>query len=240
MIASRRRHCRCQSGFTLLEVILAMMLACLLSVAMYKSAFVAFNARKTAMTASDPIRAVSIAADLVRRDLESVPPPTGILAGPFQGTHSAGPNGSDNDTLTFFTIAADPSAALPQNAAQDNPLSDGIRKIELGLRSDVQPPTLVRHVTRNLMPGQDANVEEEILARDVRGLSIRYFDGTNWQEDWDSTVVGDVLPVAVAITVELNDPDHPAPQPSQRKTTRVIALPCAKILDTATGTGGTQ
>ena len=236
MTLLRARHRR--SGVTLLEVILAMMLACLLSVAMYKNFFVAYNARKTAMTASDPIRAVSIAADLVRRDLESVPPPTGILAGPFQGTHQAGPNGSDNDTVTFYSIAADPSASLPQNAVNDNPLTDGIRKIELGVRTDLQPPALVRHVTRNLMSSQEAKVEEEILARDVRGLSLRYFDGTNWQEDWDSTVVGDVLPVAVAITVELNDPDHPAPMPSQRKTTRVIALPCARILDTATG--GTQ
>jgi general secretion pathway protein J len=233
------RH-RSHRGFTLLEVILAMLLASLLAVSMYGAMHVAFGARKTAMTASDPLRAVSIAADLVRHDLESVPPPTGILAGPFQGTHSAGPSGSDNDTLTFYSIASDPSASNPQNATQDNPLSDGIRKIELGVRTDMQPPALVRHVTRNLMPGQEAKVEEEVLARDVRGLSLRYFDGTNWQEDWDSTVVGDVLPVAVAITVELNDPDHPAPQPSARKTTRMIALSCARILDTAGTSGGTQ
>jgi type II secretion system protein J len=226
-------------GFTLLEVILAMLMASLLAVGMYQAMHVAFGARKTALTASDPVRAVAIAADLVRNDLQSVPPPTGILAGPFQGTHQSGPNGSDNDNLTFYTIAADPSASNPQNATQDNPLSEGIRKVELGIRSDAQPPALVRRVTRNLMPGQEAKVEEEILARDVRGLSLRYFDGSNWQTDWDSTTVGDVLPLSVAVTVELNDPDHPAPAPSMRKTTRMISLPCAKLSDAATA-GVTQ
>jgi type II secretion system protein J len=229
-----------RSGFTLLEVILAMLLATMLAVSMYGAMHVAFGARKTALTASDPIRDVSIAADLLRRDLESVPPPTGILAGPFQGQHQSGAAGSDNDTLTFYTIGADPGASLAQNAQQDNPMAEGIRKIDLGIRTDVQPPVLVRHITRNLLPSQDPNVEEEVLARDVRGLTLQYYDGQNWQTDWDSTVVGDVLPVAVAITIELNDPDHPAPQPSERKITRVVALPCARILDTAgTGTGGT-
>src|SRR5262245_60354212 len=98
MTARARQH-----GFTLLEVILAMLMASLLAVGMYQAMHVAFGARKTALSASDPIRAVAIAADLVRNDLQSVPPPTGILAGPFQGAHQSGPNGSDNDTLTFYT-----------------------------------------------------------------------------------------------------------------------------------------
>jgi hypothetical protein len=48
-----------------------------------------------------------------------------------------------------------------------------------------------------------------------------------------------VLPLSVAVTVELNDPDHLAPAPSMRKTTRMISLPCAKLSDAATA-GVTQ
>jgi hypothetical protein len=66
---------------------------------------------------------------------------------------------------------------------------------------------------------------------------LRYFDGTNWQEDWDSTVMGDVLPLSVAMTIELNDPNNPPPARSPRRVTRIIPLACGKQLE-LTAIGG--
>src|SRR5438105_15902932 len=105
----------------------------------------------------------------------------------------------DNDTMQFCTIASD-------EPAEDTPMSEGVRKVELLIRTDMTPPTLVRRVTRNLLASTDPPVEEEIICRDVRSLSLRYFDGTAWQESWDSTTVGDVLPVPVGIPIEPNNP----------------------------------
>jgi hypothetical protein len=85
-------------------------------------------------------------------------------------------------------------------------MAEGIRKIQFLVRTDVQPPALVRRVIRNLKPTVEPVAEEEIICRDVRSFSVKYFDGLAWQESWDSTTLGDVLPMSVAITLEVNDP----------------------------------
>jgi len=120
----------------------------------------------------------------------------------------------------------------------EDPLAEGFRKVEFIVRTDMNPPTLVRHIQHNLEPSADAKFDEEVICRDVRSFSLRYFDGTNWQTDWDSTVMGDVLPLSVAMTIELNDPAHPAPERTTRRVTRIIPMACGKELD-LTATGGT-
>jgi hypothetical protein len=73
----------------------------------------------------------------------------------------------------------------------------------------------------------------------VRSFSLRYYDGVAWQEDWDSSMLDDSLPSAVAITLELGDAN--AERPGQR-ITRVVPLACAKPAATSSGstttTGG--
>ena len=233
---------RGRRGFTLMEVVLAMLLVSMLAYALYSALHIAIVARRSVVSAVAPTRAVVIAADLMRQDLESVMPPTGIYSGQFLGTHTPGPGG-DADSLLFYSMGEDPTIiqreqqqqqqGTAQPLQQGDPLAEGFRKVELGIRGDVNPPVLVRRVQRNLEPSADAKVEEEIICRDVRSFSLRYFDGTNWQEDWDSTVMGDVLPLSVAMTIELNDPNNPAPLRSTRRVTRVIPLACGKELELA-------
>jgi hypothetical protein len=51
-----------------------------------------------------------------------------------------------------------------------------------------------------------------VVAEEVRSLAFQYFDGTNWQDTWDSTATGsDGMtpmgpPLAIAITVGLSPP----------------------------------
>ena len=59
-------------------------------VAVLYSDEVAFRAKTTADNAVKPMRAATIVSDLIGRDLGSVLPPTGLLAGPFTGTHGTG------------------------------------------------------------------------------------------------------------------------------------------------------
>ena len=173
-------------------------------------------------------------------------PPTGIYSGQFLGTHSAGPTGGDADSLLFYSMGEDPMIIRQQQLLdqqqqplqQENPQAEGFRKIELALNTAVNPPALVRRVQRTLEPSADTRVEEEIICRDVRSFSLRYFDGTNWQEDWDSTVLGDVLPLSVALTIELNDPSNPPPARSTRRVTRIIPMACGRELDLATAAAG--
>ncbi len=75
--------------------------------------------------------------------------------------------------------------------------------------------------------------DEEVLCRNVRSFTVQYFDGTNWQDNWDSTTVGNVLPMAVAFTIELNPANPKNPNATPLRISRVITLPCAKPSNTA-------
>jgi type II secretion system protein J len=226
MTLARTRHDR--RGFTLLELVLAMAFVAMLSMTLYGAMRAAFRARSSATSATESIRAASIVAALVRQDLESVPP-IGTLAAEFIGTHAQG-NGltGDNDYVEFYSIGSD-------NPKDDSPLAEGIRRIELLVRTDTGSPALVRRVTRNLLTATQEHYEDEILCRNVRSFSLRYFDGTTWQESWDSTALGDVVPMAVVVVIELNDPARPDAEP--KRVSCVVPLACGKPTD-ATTMGG--
>ena len=81
--------------------------------------------------------------------------------------------------------------------------------------------------------------QEEILCRGVRSFTISFYDGTTWQPEWDSTLLGDTLPVAVEINLEIDrnpaQPQQSAPLSADAsqtyRITRVFPLACAKPLD---------
>jgi hypothetical protein len=99
----------------------------------------------------------------------------------------------------------------------------------------MNPPALVRRVTRNVLSTDQASYDDEVICRNVRGFTCQYFDGTEWQTDWDSTQYGDVLPVAVSVEIDIDDPRakvKPGEQPPIRAITRVLPIPCSKPIPT--------
>lgn len=219
------------SGFTLIELMLAMSIAALLSLSLYASMAVAFRANRSAEAAVRPARIASVAMELVSRDLESVMPPSDNLSGHLYGSP---------DSIEYHTLGEDVS---PRE--QTSPMQEGFRRVELFVKSDVDPPTLVRRVQRNLLATVQTNDpnDEETLCRGVHAFTLRYFDGTTWQTDWDTTANDYVLPSAIEITLELQiDPSQPAKEAERagkhHKITRVIPLACAAPAATTTTTGG--
>jgi prepilin-type N-terminal cleavage/methylation domain-containing protein len=220
-----------RNAFTLLELILAMSLVAIVSISLYASMYVAFRAKRSAEAAVRPVRGGTVAADLVCRDLESVPPPTGILAGPFVGTHQSGAQaGTEHDMIDFYSVGEDFAPGQ-----QTLPLQEGIRHVQLAVRTDVDPPVLVRRVTRNLLSTTGDIAEEEILCRGVRSFAVRYFDGNAWYADWDSTTTENVLPVAVQIELQIQaDPSMTSSQAQEEpfsRVTRTIPLACGRSLE---------
>lgn len=67
---------------------------------------------------------------------------------------------------------------------------------------------LVRQLRRNLLPQvENADPDEEsVVCRNVRTFLIRYYDGQQYEDVWDSTQLGNSLPMAVEITLELDRP----------------------------------
>jgi type II secretion system protein J len=219
----RRRH----RGFTLLELILALAMVAMLSLTLYMSMNVGMKARDRVERTVGQSRASLVAADLLRQDLEAVPAPTGVLAGRFYGA-SSGAQGAQQAELDFFSIGAD--AGRP-----DDPLAEGLRHVYLAVRTDVNPPVLVRYVWRNLLTQVQEQPEEEIVWRNVKSFGARFWDGTAWQETWDSTTLGNVLPFAIELTLETSTPSaRPGEEPTPYRVTRYITLPCAQYADDAT------
>jgi type II secretion system protein J len=224
-----------QSGFTLLELILAMGMISMLAVSLYATLRVAFKARESATSGIAPMRSANIALDLLGEDLESALPPTGLLAGAFLAQH-LGDVQVSQDTVEFYCIGSSDSL--------DPPNSAGFRKIDLGVipSPDGRGNLLVRRITSNLLSPQEVQPEEEILCRNVRSFALRYYDGSQWYEEWDSTQMGDILPLAVQVDIQIQtSADSQAPL---YHAARVFAFAChtdqtTTSTGTTTGTTGT-
>ena len=67
---------------------------------------------------------------------------------------------------------------------------------------------------------------------------MRYFDGTNWQLTWDSTTVGNALPTAVEITLELPPGGETATKNTEPgyRLCRVVSIPCGRGVSAGTTT----
>jgi len=213
-------------GFTLLELLLAMTMMTIIAASLYTSMSIGFRARERAEKIIQKGRSLEIAVELIKGMLASTVAPTGILAGKFEGEDENGDKGYDADTLTFYTA--------DYNPVEDEPAGD-IEKVEicLSVREDTDEAVIVRKVTTNLLSPKTLNTEEEILCGNVRSLNLRYYDGSDWQDDWDSSDNDDSLPKAVEITIVLEN-DEDADKGDEKKDeedlyeyTEIIILPCA-------------
>ena len=161
-MSNRRRT----TGFSLLELTLAMTIAAMLAVTLYTAMAAAVKARRSINNAIEPTRAVNIAGEMLTEDFKNVPQlHLGGLADSFEGVHQTGLPGGDNDTVQFYTIGSDATGSANDDTS---PLLEGIRRVELAVKTDVNPPVLVRRVTRNLLAPTLPLPEEEILCTGVR------------------------------------------------------------------------
>jgi hypothetical protein len=208
----------------------------------YGSISIGFRAKRRAEAAIAPVRAATAAADLVAQDLENALPPTGTLASQFLGQPQGGGAGGEADTLDFSAVGDD-GPITGQDRLNPQPLSEGIRQIELTLRTDVSPSLLVRRVLRRgILATNEEDPQEEVLCRDVKSFTMEYYDGTAWYPQWDSSDAStqNVLPVAVRITIELNR-DKNETTSGVYRIQRIVPLSCASIDDLLNGsTGGSS
>jgi hypothetical protein len=61
---------------------------------------------------------------------------------------------------------------------------------------------LIRAVTRNLLPVQEALPEEELVLGGVESAGLSFFDGLAWTDTWDSTAT-ETLPAALRFSFTL-------------------------------------
>jgi type II secretion system protein J len=226
-----------RSGFTLIELIVAMGMVVVLAMGLYAALQVAFRTQRSAQAAVEPSRTAQIALELLQQDIENAMAPNPALigmAGNFEGTQATDSRGREADDINFFSTADSP---------QHVDANGEIKNVELTV---VQPQNsgdfvLIRRVTRNLTSQVTTPPDVEVICRNVGAFTLQYFDGTNWDTTWDSTTEDNCLPVAVMVTLQLDRPPGgvaPGAAPVASNSgnmrsftfTRVFPLACSKAM----------
>jgi len=230
---------RARQGFTLLEMILAVTITAVISVAMFTSLEVAFKTRDQAEDRLAGRQAARATLDLLAADLLAVPEPTGRIAGPFVGIDQRMGAAREADTLSYVTAAV----ALPTG----DDLGD-MRGVELALVDDPIVPdqrVLVRYVTTNLLASTTPEPTAQVLARGVVAFNIRYFDGGDWLNEWDSAEQENALPIAVELTLTVrperqrqdDDDGFGLAEDHDIRMVRLVKLPAAPQPESSGGAG---
>lgn len=217
--ASNRRV----AAFTLLEVMVALVIVAMIATALFAALTVAFKARKSAMNNLTNLRQLRFAMETVGRDIQTILPPTGVLAGAFYATPA---DPSENlDTLELFNAAPAARTMLSgadiqkvvlkvmaesevQGALVDVDLLDARNQGQRLGSADQEGSdmVLVRRVTRQLLAQVTPEPPYQIIARHVQTFRVRLYDGVDWLDTWDSTTTENTLPQAIEVTLEIKEP----------------------------------
>jgi type II secretory pathway pseudopilin PulG len=233
------------AGFTLLELLLALALTLVVVAALAASLYTAFRARTSAMEAVASAQEVSTAGDMMARELANCLPPTGapLNAGTITGLSGANTTGTLVGPFEGLVDSVDCFVSGPEPKA----LTQGdVHEVVYLVEPD---PTgqggtvLARRVTSNLLAQQLLPDPDEVVCRNVVSLHLSYFDGTDWQDSWDSTAqtgtLLNCLPMGIEITLDL------APfkkGEANRETVRYVPMsafkPQTQTTPTVTTSGG--
>lgn len=217
-----------RKAFTLLEVLVATTMTALLAGSLYATLYTAFRARRSAAEAVGSSRRAELAADFICAELRSAVVPNGILAGTFFGEDATGTLGRESDTVSFYRTAD----ATDQEASQGE-----IMMVELSCEPSLDGVgmDLVRGVRRNLLAPTFYDLPGEVLCRGVLALNLRYFDGVDWLDSWDSSVEDNSLPLAVEVDLVLADDEKAAPdgiragEIGEYRTIHILWMPASSL-----------
>jgi len=189
-------------GFTLLEVLLAVVIFAIVLVAIHGVFYGAIRLRNKTTDALEEAVPLQHAVAIIKRDLASIVAPGGTLSGQLQTTPVA-------NTLT-------PSATTGQQVSPDFYTATGaindatpwgdIQKVTYYLAeptNNAAGKDLLRSVSRNLLPVLTEQPEQQWLMSGVQDVTFLFYDGTEWVNSWDSTTQETPLPQAIKVQIQL-------------------------------------
>ena len=119
--------------------------------------------------------------------------------------------------MTWFAAAGQPT----QGASDVVELTLAITSVE-----NTGERVLALGQIRNLLAPTEQEPTQEILCRGVVSLNLRYFDGSDWVDEWESTAYDDTLPAAVEVSLAIEREAKGQTEASPHRLTRVFVLPC--------------
>jgi type II secretion system protein J len=199
-------------AFTLIEMILAIGIAAMVLIAVNAALFGSLRLRDTTSAGVDAATPLDQTMTFLRRDLQCCVTPTNgtskVLSGDFKVGNVSSPGVPEPTAIEMFTA----TGALSDNA----PWAD-IQRVTYELRQPSGNPAgkeLIRSVTRNLLTLTTPVVDDQLMLSGVESITFSCYDGTQWQDTWDTTGVTSVntnLPLAVRVDIQMSGSDNAAP-----------------------------
>ena len=187
---------RSERGFTVIELIVAIAVAAIVTAAVTSSISQLGRAREVARLRMNACRRATDALESIRRDVQSVLRSDDLFNTRFRLAAesvrtSAGE--MDRDQMLLFNERLRPTRALEYSG-------EG-QEYEAQYRIETDSDGAVLWRRRDAVPDQyeDAGGVAEPVGEGVVGLRLEAYDGKSWRQDWDSDTDG--LPWAVRATV---------------------------------------
>ena len=213
----RRRFTHCESvrhrgagGFTLLELLLATAIAAIVLLVIHATFFSALRLHNATHDKIDEDLVVQRTLSIVRKDL------AGVMIPPNPQSTTVKLSGQlTSDVTTTNDLDSNSERITPDICTNSGKIDGWTPFAEVQMVSYYLSPaadgsptkSLVRVITRNLLPAIEATTENQILLTGVRSAGLSYFDGENWLETWDSTTTSS-LPTAFKFSLVLDSRDN--------------------------------
>jgi len=235
---------RARRGFTMLELLLALTMAATLGTGIVVALDQGRRAQSQATNEADARQVGRVALEWIARDLLAISKTTGAFNPGVTGI-DAELGGWDLDTLFCTTTAhlpgwreldetpesaqLDPMAAFFGATVTAPKLDADVIQVEYYVNTDPgAPPGLLRRY--RVLPSIETTAEDEgwitmPLAREALAIDFRFYDGSEWQTDWD-TSASSTYPTAiqVVLTVRVGPEGEDGAITQQRTFTRTVAL----------------
>jgi type II secretion system protein J len=192
-------------AFTLIEMVLAIGVASIVLIAVNTVLFASLRLRDTTADVVDAATPLDQAVTFIRRDLECVVTPTNgttkVLSGDFRAGNVSSTGVAEPVAVEMFTA----TGALSANS----PWAD-IQRVTYELKQPTDHNAvgkdLYRSVVRNLLTLTTPDVEDQLMLSGVQDIKFTCFDGSQWQDTWDTTGVTSTytnLPLAVRVNIQM-------------------------------------
>lgn len=201
MIHTRHDRRKNSDGFTLIEVLLAVLIFAIVLGAINSVFYAALRLRNKTSEMLDKSLPLEQALVIIKRDLANIVAGNGALSGQLQSV----PNG------TNVMVGASGPIFYTSSAVIDPILPFGeVQKVSYALLPSTnlyQGRDLARLVSRNILSTAGEPPIEQRLVEGVDAINFSYYDGSIWRETWDSTVEETKLPRAIKMQLQLS-PDR--------------------------------
>lgn len=188
---------RNNKGFTLLEILIAVVLLGILSTALYASYFSVLRARDRSSAGMESRRELGATLDLIRREISSVMFKRGDKRLRFV-VEDRDNFGAPSSTLQLTTL----SPPFGETTRGESGIVD---VSYLMVKKDTQL-SLARK-ERDFV-SEDATVPVYPQMERISAFLVECYDGSKWVKSWDTSING-VLPKSVRVTVRVDEEGKP-------------------------------